>query len=390
MRILLIANYLSDAQESMQRFSNLLESGLQRLGHEVRIARPSPVLVRSALKTLPGAIKWLGYIDKFVLFPPVLKSAADWSDIVHICDHSNSLYVRSLQKHPHLVTCHDMLAVRGAMGELPGNSQRPSGRLLQHLIVNGLTRAQHIACVSRATRGDLLRVSGVPKNRTSLISNGPNYPFSRMAEAEAAERIENLNLPSGRPFLLHVGGNQWYKNRIGLLRIFARVRQFAPALDLNLITVGKPWTAGMRQFAVENNLLASVTELVSVSEEDLRALYSEAKLMLFPSLHEGFGWPIIEAQACGCPVITSNRPPMTEIGGDSAVYIDPENIESAARTVVAGLQRLASMRETGLRNAARFSASAMLESYLSLYHRLIAEKCSQVKILAVAEKRIAS
>ena len=76
-----------------------------------------------------------------------------------------------------------------------------------------------------------------------------------------------------------------------------------------------------------------VRELVSVQNEDLRALYSTATALLFPSFQEGFGWPIIEAQACGCPVITSNRTPMTEVGENAAIYINPDSPEEAAREI---------------------------------------------------------
>ena len=82
----------------------------------------------------------------------------------------------------------------------------------------------------------------------------------------------------------------------------------------------------------------SVIEVVEPSDEDLRSLYSGAAALLFPSLYEGFGWPLIEAQSCGCPVITSNRSPMTEVAGSAALYIDPAN-ESAAAALIAAESR---------------------------------------------------
>jgi glycosyltransferase involved in cell wall biosynthesis len=99
---------------------------------------------------------------------------------------------------------------------------------------------------------------------------------------------------------------------------------------------GQPFMREMRRFQYDNAAGRDVIELIDPSNEELQALYSCANLMLFPSLQEGFGWPIIEAQACGCPVVTSNRMPMTEIGGDAATYIDPDNIQEAAPQLRAG------------------------------------------------------
>jgi glycosyltransferase involved in cell wall biosynthesis len=99
-------------------------------------------------------------------------------------------------------------------------------------------------------------------------------------------------------------------------------------------------------------------------------------MLLFPSLDEGFGWPIIEAQACGCPVLTSGRPPMDEVGGAAAVYVNPENPEAAAAAAILALNKAADLREASLQNAARFSSSAMIEGYLSLYEKVCSEGSS--------------
>ena len=95
MKVLLVGNYVNDEQESMQRFANLLQTGLRQAGHEVRLLRPTPFIgrIKPAAK---GFGKWLGYVDKFVIFPRELKVAAKWADIVHVCDHSNALLRETL------------------------------------------------------------------------------------------------------------------------------------------------------------------------------------------------------------------------------------------------------------------------------------------------------
>jgi glycosyltransferase involved in cell wall biosynthesis len=144
--------------------------------------------------------------------------------------------------------------------------------------------------------------------------------------------------------------------------------------------VGKAWTSEMRRFILEYGLSDATLEVTGVAEEDLRALYSTASMMIFPSFQEGFGWPIIEAQACGCPVATSNRSPMNEVGGNAAIYIDPDNPESAAAAVQRALERTACMRELSLANAARFKSSAMIDSYLSLYGKVCSGKSGRAQI----------
>jgi glycosyltransferase involved in cell wall biosynthesis len=120
-----------------------------------------------------------------------------------------------------------------------------------------------------------------------------------------------------------------------------------------------------------SGLEGQVVELGGVYDEDLRALYSGAVALVFPSIHEGFGWPVIEAQACGCPVFASNRPPLPEVGGAGAFYFDPEDPGGAAAVIAAGLDRLDALRAAGLENVQRYSAEAMAGAYIRIYRRLL-------------------
>jgi len=184
-----------------------------------------------------------------------------------------------------------------------------------------------------------------------------------MARAEVIRRLQAFGLAPDRAYILHVGGNQWYKNRAGVLRIFGLLRKRLPGV--HLVMAGKPWTREMREVARIQGLEGSAMELVGVSGEDLRALYSGAEALLFPSLEEGFGWPVAEAQACGCPVVTSNRAPMTEVGGSAAKYIDPLDHESAA----CALASVISSRRPAA--GTRFSTAAMIDGYLGVYGELL-------------------
>jgi len=369
MKILLIGNYVNDNQKSMQRFSAMLEEHLCSHGHDVRILKP-PVFFGRIIKSAYGIGKWLGYVDKLLIFPFVIRRAVGWANIVHVCDHSNAIYTKYLKDVPHLVTCHDMLAVRSALGEIPENITKWSGRILQRMILRGLMHARHIICVSESTKIDVLRLTSISPSNMSVIYNGLNYNFSPMTNDEVKRHLENAGITYEAKYLLHVGGNQWYKNRIGVLKIFHEVIKLQGAQDYRLIMVGEHWSLAMKEYVRTNQLSSYVMELTNVGNESLRALYTGATALLYPSLFEGFGWPIVEAQACGCPVFTTNRPPMTEVGGDAAIYIDPEKISETGRKVTDKLNTLMGLREAGFRNAKRFLTSRMISEYEIAYESL--------------------
>ena len=366
MKILLVGNYPSLQSQSMDRFADMLYQGLKSAGHEVELIKPRPFI--GVIRPSPeGLGKWLGYIDRFALFLPRIRATIARADIVHICDQANAIYVPLLNGKPHLVTCHDVLAIRSALGEIPQNPTSFTGRVYQQWILHGLRRAQHLVCVSEKTRSELLRLAAIPPDRASVVPNALNYPYRRMDDEEAGQRLQRLGFRADQPFLLHVGGNSWYKNRKGLLAIFSRLAEMEGFGSYRFILAGRPMTPELLAIASSASLSGRVYEIVRPTNEDLQALYSSAKALIFPSLYEGFGWPIIEAQACGCHVFTSDRPPMTQVGGDAAVYIDPDDTEGSARIIAACLAGGMDRTGEGFKNAACYSTEAFVAGYLQAY-----------------------
>lgn len=367
MRILLVANYEPDAQQSMRRYAEWLERMLLERGHHVAIARPQPFFSRLAR----GAVaKYLGYLDKFLLFPPRLRRAAANCDLVHIVDHSNSMYLRHLRRSPSVITCHDVLAIRSALGDFPAHPTGWSGRMLQRWILSGLRHAQNVICVSAKTRSDLNILTGETGARICVIPNALNWSYAPVA-AIPAQLANRLGLQSGQPYFLHVGGNQWYKNRAGAVRIFASLARRAEFSSAKLVLAGKPWTSELRSAVADAQLAARVIQATDLGNEELAALYSHALALLFPSLEEGFGWPIVEAQACGCPVITTNRPPMADVAGDAAILIDPANPSAAADAISAGLEHRDTLRIAGFQNVERFREAPIAADYLAFYREIL-------------------
>jgi glycosyltransferase involved in cell wall biosynthesis len=372
MRIVLVGNFAEDRQESMQRFADLLASGLGDRGHDVLLVRPEPRLARLAGTYRYGGLpKYLGYLDKFVLFPRRLRHrvAAAGPDVVHVVDHANAAYASACAGVPALATCHDLLQVRAALGELPAQRVGPPGRRYQAWIRDAIGRLPHAVCVSRQTRADVLRLTRLTPDRVSVIPNALNYPYARLPAPEARARLTGRLAGHDRGFLLNVGGGQWYKNRPGLLLLYARLRATLPGTP-PLLLVGKELAPADEALRIELGLKEHVVHLGSVTNAELAALYSLADGLIFPSLEEGFGWPIAEAQSCGCPVFTSNRAPMSEVGGRSATTFDPTDPASAAAAIAAAWPSRHARGQLGQLDAARWAPAAMLEAYEQVYRQL--------------------
>lgn len=366
MRILLVGNYLPDAQQSMQRYADWLEQGLGRNGHQVRQIKPKACFSRLARHA--GLKKYLGYIDKYILFPPFLWICSRHFDLVHICDQSNSMYLDCVGGCARLITCHDLLAIRQARAEVDAPRVGWTGRILQRWILHGLRRAPLLACVSTRSMEDAMVLTGLAAERMAVTLHATNWPY-RAGVPMADSLRERLGLQRGERYLFHVGGNQWYKNRPGVLRIFAALRKCKGHDRLRLVMAGKPWYEPMREVVERERLQEAVIDAGTVTNEELEQLYGGAHALLFPSLEEGFGWPLIEAQACGCAVITTNRAPMTEVAGEGAIYVDPAEEQRAAEAIAAAWADLDRVRQKGFENLARFSEDAVLARYEQLYRR---------------------
>ncbi len=368
MKILLIGNYPADRQYSMQGFANALLTGLAAQGHEVRLLTPEVHLQRIG-SPHHGIGKWLGYADKYLLFPRVLRKASVWADVVHICDQGNAIYLNSLQDFPHLITCHDLLALRASLGEIPGWNTGRSGRVYQGLILRGLKRAGYIICDSEATSRDVQRLIGIDSDQISRIFVSLLQSYQPMPELESAGHLRELGIPEGR-FFFHIGGNQPYKNRVIVPQIFQAYRRLTKDMECKLVMAGAKLTPEMRKYIAQEGLTEHVFERNDVKADQLRALYSRAVCLIFPSLYEGFGLPVIEAQASGCPVFTSDRPPLTEVGGAGAVYFDPTDPETAAQTIADNLTDRGPMTERGFANVQHFAPEIMLSRYLEVYQSI--------------------
>ncbi|MEB3302420.1 MAG: glycosyltransferase [Cyanobacteriota bacterium] len=382
--VTLIANYRPDRQHSMLRLAELIEGVLAEQGVAPTVIRPRDRIGRLRL-VMPRFEKWLGYVDKFMLFPIELLThrltRPRGNHVYHITDHSNAAYSFVLHDHPHVITCNDVLAIRSARGEIAENPTGTTGQVLQWSILSGLRHARRIVCISANTANELQQLLEDRPIKVSSSLLPLNHPFEPMPVPEALATLTDHQTSSGVQispgFILHVGGNQWYKNRLGACHIYANFiarRRRAQLPCPPLVLAGESPSRTVLQFC-EDHADLSIQVIQSPTNIQVQALYSLAGVLLFPSLQEGFGWPIVEAMACGCPVVTTGQPPMTEAGGQAALYMNPRDHGAAAdalETVFAwSPEQRCQQVERGYRNVNRFDRASLATHLLDAYRDVL-------------------
>lgn len=232
--------------------------------------------------------------------------------------------------------------------------------------------AEHVFSISDASRADLIEFAKVDPAHVTTMSIDIDRDFEPASMIQIAEARARYGL-SDRTYFLTVGTLEPRKNHATLIKAYAKVLQGGIAHS-DLVIVGKPgWgTDSLYALVSELGLQDRVHFLTTVTNEDLAALYSGSLFLAYISIYEGFGLPIIEAMACGCPVLTSNSSSMPEVAGDAALIVDSKDMDS----IVGGLYALLTnsylrtqLAERGLQNRRRFSWHASAARVLRVLER---------------------
>jgi len=371
----------------MPRFANMLADGMKQRGHQVEIWSPAPVFHR-----LPGSRfvkKWLGYIDEFILFPLQVKrrlKKVPKDTLFVFTDHALGPWVPLIQNRFHVIHCHDFIAQQSALGEVPENPTSWTGRQYQRLIREGFSRGKHFISVSENTKKILHRFLPEPPRDSEVVYNGMNQKFEPKdvsVRVDVAKKT-GINLTAG--YLLHVGGNQWYKNRVGVVEIYDAWRKRQQAV-LPLLLIGENPDHALTQRIAQSKYKSDIHTITAANDDLVRAAYAGASVLIFPSLAEGFGWPIAEAMASGCPVVTTNQAPMTEVSGGAAFLIDRRPFEAskteswateAARKVDEVIRLTDDERKraiaSGLENIKRFNTNVAIDRIEEIYRRILSKR----------------
>jgi len=286
------------------------------------------------------------------------EGAISWVD----CDVFHPTYFETLSgvdirraKAPVVVTVYDALHELYPDLADPGGEQRAWKKAV-------IPAADHVICISGNTRRDVLEIFGVPEERVSVI-----HLASDLAPPppDAAPPLEG-------PYFLYVGHRYCYKNVPRLLEAFARLRRRWP--EARLCFTGTAFNDAERGRIASLGLAGAVVHAGRVSDERLAVLYAHAAALVYPSLYEGFGLPLLEAMRCGCPVAASNTSSVPEVAGDAALYFDPLDTEA----MVQAMER--TLADTAVRAA--LVARGRLRAGAFSWEKTVAETVAVYRMLA--------
>jgi glycosyltransferase involved in cell wall biosynthesis len=198
-------------------------------------------------------------------------------------------------------------------------------------------RAVHLIAISEYTKDRIVKVLGRDPSDITVVHNGPAATTRLTSSVEAAQAAAALALPSRR-YILSLSSLEARKNLTGILDSW-RIAQRSLPDNVWLVLAGQPANASIFSKQTIAAIPARVHFTGYVPEEHLAGLYSGASLFLFPSLAEGFGLPLLEAMNCGLRAITSGNSSLPEVGGDTAIYVDPSNPREIAAAVLRHLPK---------------------------------------------------
>ena len=264
-----------------------------------------------------------------------------------------------------VVSIHDLIYIR-----YPEYFQKIDWNIYNLKFRHACRVANRIHAISEQTKQDLIKYIAVPDEKIEVIyeSVNPVY-FEKVDDATKQKVREKYLIPD--KFLLNVGTVEPRKNLMALLK-----GMLSAEIGLPLVVVGQPtsYQIKIQTFIEDNQDRLEVMFLSGITDSELAALYQLAEVMIYPSVFEGFGLPVAEAQASGCPVITSNTGSLPEAGGDAALYIHPgkpEGIGQALMTILSNQDLRESMISKGNINAQRFTPANFAKQLNQLYKKLL-------------------
>jgi glycosyltransferase involved in cell wall biosynthesis len=372
-RVVIVNTNPQDQPGSMGQYAGVVAAAIAAFGDgEIETAPLSLALKRKTLRYFPGILRnrihhsWIAAFGKY-------RANKMPADVYHILDGSHAYVSDLLPSRPTVTTVHDVIPALQESGSF-GNI-RPSrpGSFLIRKSLSALIRVDGIVADSKSTASDLSGLIPVRQNNVQVV-----YPSLAPQMIEAAQQSSPLTPAerrnSGKPFVLHVGHNGFYKNREGVLRIYADIREAVP---IRLKMAGPKPTAEMKRAVKDLGIRDSVDFVTSPETEVLTELYRKASLFLFPSVYEGFGWPPLEAMLFGCPVVASNAGSLGEVLADAALSAEPSAEKDLARLAVEVLTNMDAAQalvRKGTMRASEFTPGQMGRDLVCLYRRVFAKK----------------
>ena len=268
-----------------------------------------------------------------------------------------------------LLTVHDLSFAR-----VPHAASPPLKAYLDAVVPGSVARADHILADSAATKRDLVELYGTPETKITVLYSGVSQRYRPVHDATQLEELRAKYGLLGLDYVLSVGTVQPRKNYARVIKALAQLR--AKGHDLHYVVAGgKGWLNDDIRATIEKTGMEDYVRLLGfVDDEDLPALYTGARMLALPSLYEGFGFPVLEAMACGTPVMTSNVSSLPEVAGEAALLVDPLDVEAIACAISrldTDVDLRARLIEAGFRQAAKFTWRRAAEQLHEIYDCLL-------------------
>jgi glycosyltransferase involved in cell wall biosynthesis len=373
-RLAIVCDLKEENWPSMDLFAEMLCGALQT-GHAtaVRAERVCPPL-RRRLTRLPllRRSRAAGLADRLLNryhdCARHLRGRAGAFDLFYVCDHSYAHLVDVVPAARTGVFCHDLDAFRCLLE--PEREWQPRWlRALLRRTLGGLQKAAVVFYTTAVVRGQIERHGILDPSR--LVQAPPGLaPEFTPAPVEPEPAADPLGRLGGAPYLLHVGSCIPRKRVDVLIDVFAEVRRRRP--ELRLLQVGGTWERGQPEQLRRRGVEAAVVQVRGLGRAALASLYRRARLVLVPSAAEGFGLPVIEALACGAPVVASDLPVLREVGGEAATWCPVGDVPRWAETVhrLLDTPSAAPGLDRRLARARRYSWAEHARIILEAYQRL--------------------
>jgi glycosyltransferase involved in cell wall biosynthesis len=367
--VALLRNNHEAVNWSMKLYADHVARGLTQAGiNLVDVVLPSPVPI---LQNSAFGRKADHYWARYWSYPRAFRRLQ--ADLYHIVDHANAHWIRRFPAERTMITCHDLILLKLAAGEIswPGKAPRLATAAFRWS-VSHLSRAAAVLCVSETTRRDVARLLGCPPNKLHVVYQGVDSAFRRISDPAArlqARQQFGIDWPIT---LLHVGQHGFYKNVEGLIEAMARLPRHWRE-RVHLVKAGRGFNDTQAALIRRRGLEGRVHDFGLLQLADLVRLYNVADMLVFPSLYEGFGWPVLEAMACGTAVVCSDRGSLAEVAGDAAHFVDPGDPNAIMRGIVRVLEDDESRAELirrGFARAGQFQWERAYQQIRSLYDTL--------------------
>jgi glycosyltransferase involved in cell wall biosynthesis len=369
MRVVIVRT-MPDESFSMDVYANGLVAGLKAVWPEWEVIEVAPYPLDRGDDSLAAGLR--KYYERFWRYPHTVMKQK--TDIFHVVDHSYGHMVYWLRRAggPVVVTCHDLINFFYPEN-LYTRARLPLVSMAAwRFAVRGMRRADRIIADSSHTARDITQLLHIEPERITVVPLAVDSWFCPLPREEVESFRQQHSVSWETVCLLHVGTVEQRKNVLTILRAVEALK--TRGLSVCLWKTGEDFTAEQKTFTRTHGLENSVIYLGRLDRHILVQVYNAADVLLLPSLYEGFGMPVLEAMACGTPVITSKVSSLPEVAGDAAILVEPMDVQAMVEAILQ-LQNDTAYRkrliDRGLARTKSLTWEAMAEQMAALYKRIL-------------------